>query len=77
MKRRALLKQVGAAGLGTAAVVAGSVSASTTEPRRVDVDGETFIVFGDVDAANIDPEGDYCTCDNCDPNICSYCGPCP
>ncbi|OIB58292.1 hypothetical protein [Natrialba sp. SSL1] len=77
MNRRTILKRASAAGLGVATIGAGSAAARNDDPevRRVEIDGETYLVFGDATVDDLS-EDDLCTCDNCDPVLCDWCGPC-
>ena len=78
MKRRTMLKQVGVAGLGITAATAGIASAGGSGSRRVEIDGETYFVNGDVSVQEFDPDG-CCPCQDppswC-PVECGCCGPC-
>lgn len=79
MKRRTLLKRTGIAGLGAAAITTGSVSASDVPDgmRRVEIDEETYLVRETVTLDEMDrTAGDPCSCENCDPRYCDWCGPC-
>lgn len=61
MKRRTMLKRLGVAGSGLAAVT-GSTNASPLDGELVRMDGDLFVVSAGVDPGSVSPD-DCCHCD--------------